>query len=160
MKKLIQHPLMILGMLFIMTPLVTNAQEKHARNAEQKQQREKVEALKKEYLTKELSLTEVEADKFWPLYNELDKKLKELHKKEREIGRELKDNFENLTDADLKAKTDAIFSSETTAIQLKKEYLQKYATVLGQKRATKVLHLEREFKKELMKRMKEAKVSK
>lgn len=155
MKKLIKQPLMILGMFFLTMPLLSNAQTKNARSSENKENREKVEALKKEYLTKELSLTEAEAQKFWPIYDELDKKLNELRKKDRAISKELKENFETLSDADLKSKTDALFASEAAAVQLKKDYLQKYATVLGQKRATKVLHLEREFKKELMKRMKE-----
>lgn len=155
MKKLIKQPLMILGMFFLTMPLLSNAQTKNARSSENKEKREKVEALKKEFLTKELSLTEAEAQKFWPIYDELDKKLNELRKKDRVISKELKENFETLSDADLKSKTDALFASEAAAVQLKKDYLQKYATVLGQKRATKVLHLEREFKKELMKRMKE-----
>lgn len=155
MKKLIKQPLMILGMFFLTMPLLSNAQTKNARSSENKENREKVEALKKEFLTKELSLTEAEAQKFWPIYDELDKKLNELRKKDRAISKELKENFETLSDADLKSKTDALFASEAAAVQLKKDYLQKYATVLGQKRATKVLHLEREFKKELMKRMKE-----
>lgn len=155
MKKLIKQPLMILGMFFLTMPLLSNAQTKNARSSEHKEKREKVEALKKEFLTKELSLTEAEAQKFWPIYDELDKKLNELRKKDRAISKELKENFETLSDADLKSKTDALFASEAAAVQLKKDYLQKYATVLGQKRATKVLHLEREFKKELMKRMKE-----
>jgi len=37
---------------------------------------------------------------------------------------------------------------------LKKEYYSKFATAIGGKKATKLLSLEREFKKELLKKMK------
>lgn len=145
----------ILGLLLL--PFVSSSQHNdhkdHDDREMKKEHREKIEALKREYFTKELNLTDTEGTKFWALYDELETKLKENHKREREIGRELKDNFETLSDSEVKSKTDAIFALEIESIQLKKDYLQKYATVLGQKRATKVLHLERQFKRELMQRM-------
>lgn len=152
MKK---NLLFAIGLILLMIPSAAHAQKDSAKREEMKAQKGKVEALKKEYITKELSMTEAEAQKFWPLYDELQYKLHEQHQKDRKIGKEIKDNFDKLTDAELKQKTDALFAGEAASIQLKKDYLQKYAAVLGQKRATKVLHLEREFKKELMKRMRE-----
>lgn len=147
---------LIAAIAFILTPMLSSAQKGHGERGEMSQEkREKIEALKKEFITKELVLTESEGQKFWPIYDELDAKLHEQHKKERAIAKDLKSNFETLSDSDVKAKTDELFALETASIQLKKEYLQKYATVIGQKRATKVLHLEREFRKELMQRMKE-----
>ncbi len=152
MKK---NVLFAIGMLLFMIPGIAQAQKGGGKREEMRVQKGKIEALKKEYITKELSMTDAEAQKFWPIYEELESKLHAQHQKDRKIGKEIKDNFDNLTDAELKQKTDALFEGEAASVQLKKEYLQKYATVLGQKRATKVLHLEREFKKELMKRMRE-----
>lgn len=138
----------------LLLPSTASAQDKgHGGKGDFKERKEKVEALKKEYMTKELALTEAEAQKFWPIYDELRMKLKEQRKKEMEIGRDLRENFDKYSDSDVKAKTDAIFAIETATVQLRKDYLQKYAAVIGQKRATKVLHLERQFKKELMERM-------
>lgn len=142
-------------MILFMIPMSALAQKNGAHREDMKVQKGKIEALKKEYITKELSMTDAEAQKFWPVYNELEAKLNEQRQKDRRINKEMKDNFEKLSDSELKEKTDALFSSEIISIQLKKDYLQKYAAILGQKRATKVLHLEQEFKKELMKRMRE-----
>lgn len=152
MKKNI---LFVIGMIIFMFPTFTQAQKHGVKKEDMKVQKGKVEALKKEYITKELSMTDAEALKFWPIYDELQAKLKEQRQKDRKIGKEIKDDFDKLSDTELKQKTDALFASETASVQLKKDYLQKYAAILGQKRATKVLHLEREFKKELMKRMHE-----
>jgi len=157
MIKLLKQPVKLMGAIAIMLlPLLSFAQKDLGEKDEiSKEKREKIDALKKEYITKELVLTESEGQKFWPIYDELDTKLQEQTKKERLIAKNLKANFETLSDSELKAKTDELFALELASVQLKKEYLQKYATVIGQKRATKVLHLEREFRKELMQRMKE-----
>lgn len=152
MKK---NLIVAIGLILMILPNMAHGQKDSAKREEMKAQKGKIEALKKEYITKELSMTDAEAQKFWPLYDELHAKLHEQHQKDRKIGKEIKDNFDKLSDAELKQKTDALFAGEAASVQLKKDYLQKYAAVLGQKRATKVLHLEREFKKELMKRMRE-----
>lgn len=154
MKKNI---LFTIGMIIFMFPTFTQAQKNGVKKEDMKAQKGKVEALKKEYITKELSMTDAEALKFWPIYDELQAKLQEQRQKDRKIGKEIKDDFDKLSDTELKQKTDALFAGEAASIQLKKDYLQKYASILGQKRATKVLHLEREFKKELIKRMHENK---
>lgn len=147
--------IIITGMILFILPITVSAQKSNEKRNEMKVQKGKVEELKKEYITKELSMTDAEALKFWPIYEELEAKLHEQHLKDRKIGKEIKENFDKLSDSELKEKTDALFAGEAASIQMKKDYLQKYAAILGQKRATKVLHLEREFKKELMKRMRE-----
>lgn len=157
MKQVLKNAAVaVVTSLVLAIPLNAVSQERGKMDkAQHKERKEKIEALKKEYIEKELALTDTEKQKFWPIYDELHAKLKEQRKKELEIGRDLRDNFESYSDTEVKTKTDAIFASESAVIQLKKEYLQKYAAVIGQKRATKVLHLEREFKKELMRRMRE-----
>lgn len=155
MNRLMKNSIgIITGITFMLTPMIGSAQKDHGDREMNKEKREKIEALKKEYMTKELALTELEGQKFWPLYEESETKTHEQHKKERAIANDLKTNFETLSDADVKSKTDEIFAIQTATIQLKKDYLQKYAAIIGQKRATKVLHLEHQFKKELMQRMK------
>ena len=42
-----------------------------------KEKDEKIEALKVGFITKELNLTSTEAEKFWPVYNEMDAKMKD-----------------------------------------------------------------------------------
>lgn len=148
----------IASLLFLFATATVNAQTEQRRGGdrqEMKDKKEKVEQLKREYIETELKMTDAEKSKFWPVYDELETKIKEQRKKEMKIGKDLKENFDKYSDAELKAKTDEVFAIQEKMIALRKEYLQKYAAILGQKRATKVLHLEREFKKELVKRMRD-----
>ena len=64
-------------MLLISVPvLFINAQDRRERDPER---REKFNSMKIAYFTEELELTSAEAEKFWPVYNEYEKKKSALH---------------------------------------------------------------------------------
>jgi len=116
---------------------------------------EKVEQLKIAYFTKELNLTTQEAEKFWPVYNEMDKKIKALRKDRRKTFKELEDNGDSLSVEIVKKHTNSIFDSEIAEVNTKKEYYAKIGGIIGYKKATKVYKVERDFKRELLMRLKE-----
>lgn len=116
---------------------------------------EKVEQLKIAYFTKELNLTTQEAEKFWPVYNEMEKKIKALRKDRRKTFKELEDNGDSLSVDVVKKHTNSIFDSEIAEVNTKKEYYAKIGVIIGYKKATKVYKVERDFKRELLMRLKE-----
>ncbi|HIP31321.1 MAG TPA: hypothetical protein EYG86_01020 [Crocinitomicaceae bacterium] len=120
------------------------------KKSDRKAQHEKVEKMKISFITKELDLTTEESEKFWPIYNEMSKKIRTEKKLQRSTGKELKKNHETLTDSDFKTKTDLIFDSEAKEASIKKEYTGKIAGVIGYKKAAKILSLEQRFKRELL----------
>ncbi len=61
--------------------------------------KDKIEALRMNFITKKLDLTINESEKFWPIYNEYNDKLKAIKKK---IRQSYKRKSENLTDKDAK----------------------------------------------------------
>lgn len=143
--------LIVLAMC-LLTPL-TFAQP----NQDNQTKKEKIEQLKIAFITKELDLTSEEAEKFWPAYNEMADALKEERKGRREISKDLKDNFDVLSDADIKKKANAVMDSEIKEAQLKKEHTEKIAGIIGYRKATKLLSLEQRFKRELLNKLKEQK---
>jgi septal ring factor EnvC (AmiA/AmiB activator) len=116
---------------------------------------EKVEQLKIAYFTKELNLTTQEAEKFWPVYNEMEKKIKALRKERRKTFKELEDKGDSLSVELVKKHTNSIFDSEIAEVNTKKEYYAKIGGIIGYKKATKVYKVERDFKRELLMRLKE-----
>lgn len=115
--------------------------------------KEKVEELKIAFITSELDLSSEEAQKFWPVYNELSDKLQAENHKQRQIRRDLVSNASTYSDADYKTKSEAMLESGVREAQLRKEYHAKIAGVIGYKKATKLLSLEERFKKELLNRL-------
>ncbi len=112
----------------------------------------KVTQLKIAYFTKELDLTTEQAEKFWPLYNEMTDKIRDKKKAGRQAASQLKDNSE-LTEEEAKAEMLAALNTEIDQAKLRKEYTEKIAAVIGYKKTAKLLSLEAEFKRELLKRL-------
>lgn len=145
------NKLSFLLVTFILISGFANAQPP---GKDHKNRKEKIEQLKIAFITKELELTTDEAEKFWPIYNEMSDKIHEQKKEERELQKELKENFDTLSEEDVKSKSQTILDHEIKQAELKKEYHEKIAGVIGYKKATKLLSLEQQFKRELLQHVK------
>lgn len=117
--------------------------------------KDKIEQLKIAFITQELDLSTEEAEKFWPVYNDMNDALTEEKKARRTKAKELKDNFETLSEEEIKKKTTAILDSEIKEATLKKEHTEKIAKVIGYKKAVQLLNVEKRFKQELLKKLNE-----
>ncbi len=119
-----------------------------------KAKKEKIQQMKIAYITKELDLSTEESEKFWPVYNEMEKKIKDNRKEKRELAKDLNTNLETLSEAEVKTKVVAIQQKDADELKLKIEYGEKIAGVIGYKKSVKLVSLERKFKQELLKEVK------
>jgi len=136
-----------LFLFFIASNLVAQQESKH----------EKLEAMKIAFITEKLSLTTKEAQNFWPIYNEFSQKIEKLRKTKRSDLGELKINIENSSDKEIEALLSDVFDAKTKEIELQKEYYSKYTKVLPIKKVALLYQSEHQFKKELLKRIKDKK---
>ena len=136
-----------LFLFFIASNLVAQQESKH----------EKLEAMKIAFITEKLSLTTKEAQSFWPVYNEYSQKIEKLRKTKRSDLGELKRNIENSSDKEIEALLSDVFDAKTKEIELQKEYYSKYTKVLPIKKVALLYQSEHQFKKELLKRIKDKK---
>lgn len=118
---------------------------------------EKIEAAKKEYFTNELKLTDKESEKFWTVYDEYNKAQKANRKQQISAKNKLRSGLDSIPENEIKTLSESLLSLETENIEAKKKYLLKASEVIGYKRTVKSLYLEREFKRELMDRVKDRK---
>jgi hypothetical protein len=146
---------MINKLAWILIPLLfaTNSFAQDDENSKDKD--DKIEALKVGFITKELNLTSAEAEKFWPLYNEMDGKLKEIRQSNRKINQDLRESEEKISNDDAKKKLNTLFENDQKELDLKKEYSEKFIKVIGEKRTLKLLSLEHEFRRVLLERLKD-----
>ena len=119
------------------------------------EKKEEIFALKVAFITNKLPLTSSEAEKFWPIYNEMNSKLKFSKKEKKKTIQELNEKSELLKDEEIKKKLNLIFDSEIAEVNITKEYNFKIAAIIGYKKSAKLLNLEQEFRRELLKRLKE-----
>ncbi len=113
--------------------------------------RDRLEALKVAYLTKELSLTPEEAQAFWPLYNEMTQQMGETRKQRRENRMSTKRNHKEMSDTDLSKAVDLELELEQQQLDLKKKYNEQFKKILPIRKVAKLYVAEKGFRKELLK---------
>ncbi len=123
----------------------------------QRPNQDRMKAFKTAYLTDQLDLTSSEAEKFWPIYNYFENKLKSLRKKERsEVFSKVRNGgIEALTDSEAIALIDKMLEMKTTELQYRKELVKDLLKVLSPKKIIKLNRAEEEFKKILLERLKQ-----
>jgi hypothetical protein len=149
--------LFLFGMLTLLTPYITFAQEDDGPEKGGGKRKEKIQQFKIAYFTEELKLTVAESEKFWPLYNEMEDKIKANRKDIKKVADEIAKNQDNYSDEEYKKQVNKIFDLEAAQATIKKEYYAKIAEAIGYKKATKMLKIEKEFKQKLLKELKKRK---
>ena len=108
-----------------------------------------MEAKKIAFLTEKLALTTKESEKFWPVFNEKEAKIKELRKEFKEHKPDKGEKIDEMTDAEVKELIEKGFDVKEKHISIDRAYNQKFIDVIGVKRTAKLYHIEREFKKQM-----------
>jgi hypothetical protein len=117
--------------------------------------REKIKALKVAFLTQELALSAVEAQKFWPIYHKYEEKLNFCRNKGRSgIKNKIKEvgNVNSLEEAEAKKLVLLKLDLEKEMVSEKAIFVSKIATFLAYKKIMKLYISEREFARKLMKK--------
>lgn len=117
--------------------------------------KDKIEQLKIAYITKELNLSTEEAQQFWPAYNEMNEAIISERKSRRKLSYALNSNLDNLSEKEIKLKSQKIMESETKEVELKKAHFEKIAAIIGYKKAVHLLKVEQDFKKELLQKIRD-----
>ncbi len=115
--------------------------------------KEKVKAMKVGYITEKLNLTSEEAQKFWPIYNEFDAKMEEIHKAIRKMHKKDK-TIDEMTDKEVEEMVDKHDALRQKELDIHKEYHTKFKTVLPIKKVAKLYKADKDFKRDLLKRIK------
>ncbi len=116
----------------------------------------KIQAYKIGYITEKLNLSEDEAQKFWPIYNDYSKKMRQLHKEERyKIKKRISKNgdIENISEKDAKDILQKIRSINKKKATLKDLFFDKLSSFLSYKKALTLEVAEHEFKWKIMKKL-------
>ena len=139
--------------LVIIFALQSTAQP-HQRGREH---REKIRAHKIGFLTEKLDLSPEEAQKFWPLYNELEAERQSLQEEfvDEGFGKERK--VETMSDEELDEMILQRLEQEKAMVDLKIEYYDKFKDILPVRKVFLLYRSELEFRKMLIERLRPAK---
>ncbi len=145
--------MMTLSVALIAMPLVSLAQEDEVPAIPQERVQE-IKAQRTAFLTQRLDLTPEEAQKFWPVYNQYDKESEAVRKEMREAHKATKKDSD-LTDAEASAAIDKELAGRQKELDLRRKYSAEFKKVIGPVKTFKLGKAERDFNKELIKRMRD-----
>lgn len=130
-------------LLFILLINTMQAQEHRSKE-------ERIQALKVAFITEELALTPKQSQGFWPLYNELQEKLKALKKSH---NRRL--DVDSMSDKELEVWLENHIKIEEQKLALHRTYAERFKEVITIRQLVKLTQSEHRFRRELLRRTKE-----
>ena len=141
--------LSLAALLLVLAP-AAQAQRGQLGGARRAERLGQLENAKIAFITNRVSLTQDQAQKFWPLYNEFSDRRRELNRSGRMARREI---TEGMTDQQLRDNFAQSFNTRQQELNLEKEYFDKFQKVISLRQVAQLFQAERDFTKEVIKRV-------
>lgn len=132
-------------------------QESYAQRGEghNKERWEKYKLEKIAFLTTNLDLTPAEAQKFWPVYNQMEKEKEEMQMKRRELEQKVRNAEETLSDKEIIKLTREFASNQEKEGALSHKYNEEFLKIIPPKKVLKLYKVEGEFRMHMFKKYRE-----
>lgn len=132
------------------------AQKKESKD----EKKQRIEAARVSFITKKLELTPEESKEFWPVVNEMETKIKTSRKVLKDRFKKMKQEDEKIDEKTYQKLIEDMHEQQISILEIKNEYVQKIASIIGYEKTFRFEHqIQREFKKQLMDRMKKGHVN-
>jgi Spy/CpxP family protein refolding chaperone len=105
--------------------------------------RKDLKADKKSLIAANMSLTESEATRFWPVYDQYAAELEKINDSKLAVIKEYAAKYQNLSSEDAQALVRKWSESDDAAIQLRLKYLPKFQDALHSKKTARFFQLDR-----------------
>lgn len=114
-----------------------------------------IKAQKTAYLTTKLRLTTEEAQRFWPIYNEVDEARDALRRELRENMRPARKQSEALTEQEAEQMLVKGLQIRQREVDLERTSAERFAKAIGPVKTVELIRAERDFQREVLRRMRE-----
>ncbi|OIQ18645.1 MAG: sensor of ECF-type sigma factor [Flavobacterium sp. MedPE-SWcel] len=119
--------------------------------SQHKEKRERMKAYKVSFITTELSLTSDEAAKFWPIYNEFERKQFEVkHKKMRLLIKKLDHKIDTMSDKEALIYLNKLEAAEKELFDLNTKLVKDLKAILKPIKILKLKKAEGDFNRKLL----------
>ena len=92
-----------------------------------------VQSYKYEFFTKELELTAEQSDKFFPVYEEMEKAVYTVNKEARDLEDKIVQSAEEISELEYEAATNVLYKVKQKEGEIELEYYQKFNEILSKK---------------------------
>jgi len=117
--------------------------------------REKLEAYRIGFFTKKLNFTSEEAEKFWPAYNEYQKKKNELQRERIMLVRDFNQNESALSEKELTEIGDNLIATFSRENEIAQDFHKRLKELLSPAKVIKYYQAENQWKAQLLNELQE-----
>jgi hypothetical protein len=111
---------------------------------------EEIKTRKIAFFTEKLELTSGEAERFWPVYNELESERAKIQTKRWEYHQKFRSERDNLSDKDLLELADGLVELQIEEGELTNRFNKKFQEILEPEQVVKLYFVEGKFRAHLM----------
>lgn len=123
-----------------------------------KEMRDRINALSIAHITKELDLTTKEAEKFWPLYNQVKDERNRLERGKKGLINKLESEFETMSESQALSYVDQMVALDQKIVATNLDYNhEEIIKVIGAKRFLKLKKAELDFRRKMIKEYRDRK---
>lgn len=122
----------------------------------QRRDNPRIKAYKIAFITEKLDLNEVEAEKFWPLYNLYEKSKHKLFRQEKqEIKNKIREagGVENISDKEASEYLNLLLEIKTSHHKIKSDFYSNLKNILSPKKILQLEIAEHNFNRKLMRKL-------
>ena len=105
---------------------------------------ERIKSLKIAFVTEKLALSPDESEKFWPVYNQMEAERASL------MAEKKSDFGDDITDKEAQLYITRHYEIREKEILLERRYIDKFKTLLPDRKVAKLLWVEKQFRQEVM----------
>jgi hypothetical protein len=106
--------------------------------------RKDIRSQKKQLIAANVPLTDAEAEKFWPVYDQYTNELVQINNDKYALLKEYAQNYNTMTDAQAQDWTQRVFNLDANVTALRQKYWPKFLAVLPPKKAALYEQVERQ----------------
>jgi hypothetical protein len=123
-----------------------------------KEMRDRINALSIAHITKELDLTTKEAEKFWPLYNQVKDERNRLERDKKILMNKLEREFKTMSESQAISYVDQMVALDQKIVATNLDYNhEEIIKVIGAKRFLKLKKAELDFRRKMIKEYRDRK---
>ncbi len=148
MKKIILVTLLLLSVNISFTASAQSKEDEH------KARKEQFFQFRRQFMTEQIGLNEQEAEKFFVLYDAMEKEKFLVDKEARGFARKIARSETPVTDLEYEKAADALLEKEEKIARIERDYYEKFKAILSSEQLFKFKHAQMRLPHAMMKQRK------
>jgi hypothetical protein len=147
MKKTLIGVLLFAGVLMVTNGgLILQAGAAQISDKDIELMRKDIRSQVKQLIAANMQLTDVEAEKFWPVYDQYAAEMKKINDDRLGIIKQYADNYGSLSDAEALSLTKRWMEADAATVQLAQKYLPLFEKVLPGRKVARFMQIDRRLR--------------